>query len=78
MEPLPQLRGPRMDISVDLFISPQVSYQKRHAKPYSSIYVIVNWYTKQVHYFPYHDMQDAVGLTEILTMKLVLQGAGVL
>ncbi len=72
MELLPQLRGPWTDTSMDFILSLQVSHWKHHAKPHNTILVVVNWYTKQVRYFPCHDTPDVVGLAEILTMKLVL------
>jgi hypothetical protein len=77
MEPLPQLCGPWMDISVDVIIGLPVSCQRFHAKPYNAIFVVVNWYTKQARYFPCHDTLDAVELAEILARKLVLRRAGI-
>ncbi len=77
MEPLQQPCGPWTDISVDFIVGLLVSRRKRHAKPHNAILVVVNRYTKQARYFPCHNTLDAVGLAEILTRKLMLQGAGV-
>jgi hypothetical protein len=76
-ELLPQPRGPWTDISVDFIVGLPVSRRKRHVKPHNAILVVVDQYTKQVRYFPCCNTLDAVGLAEILTRKLVLQGAGV-
>jgi hypothetical protein len=55
MEPLPQLRGPWIDISMDFIVGLSESCRKGHAKPYNAILVVVDWYTKQALYFPCHD-----------------------
>jgi hypothetical protein len=62
---------------MDFVIGLLDSCQKRHANLYNAILVVVNWYTKQVRYFPCHDLLDAIGLADIIARKLVLRGAGV-
>ncbi len=62
---------------MDFIVGLPVSCLKHYMKPHNAILVIVNWYTKQAHYFPCHNTLDAVELAKILTRKLVLQGAGI-
>ncbi len=77
MEPLPQLHGPWTDITMDFIVGLPESYRKHHAKLYKAILDVMDRYTKLARYFPCHNLLDAIGLAEILTRKLVLQGAGV-
>jgi hypothetical protein len=77
MEPLPQLRGPWTEISMDFVVGLPESRRNRHAKLYKAILVVVNRYTKQARYFPCCDLLDAIGLAEILSIKLVLREASV-
>jgi hypothetical protein len=61
MEPLPQPRSPWRHISMNFVIDLQESRQKRHAKPYNAIPVVVYWYTKQACNFPCPNLLDAIG-----------------
>jgi hypothetical protein len=54
-----------------------VSSQKLHMTPCNAILVIVDWYTKQVHYFLCHDTLNMFEPASFLTKKLMLQGAGI-
>jgi hypothetical protein len=52
-----------MDKYINGFIiSLLVSYRRHNTKPHNAILVVVNLYTKQVHYFPFHDTLDVVEL----------------
>jgi hypothetical protein len=64
-------------MSVDFIVGTPVSHRKCHPKPHNALLVVVDQYTKLVCYFPCHNTLVAVGLTEILTRKLVLRGTGV-
>ncbi len=72
VELLPQPCGPWTNILMDFIVGLLGSHQKRNAKPYNTILLVVNQFTKQAHYFPCHDLLDAIGLGEIHARKLVL------
>ncbi len=75
MEQLPQPRGPWTDISMDFIVGLPESRLKCHKKPYNTILVAVDWYTKQARYFPSHDLLDLIDLAELILRKLVLRRA---
>jgi hypothetical protein len=77
MELLPQLHSQWTDVSVDFIVDLPASRGKCHTRHYTTIIVIINWYTKQLCYFPGQHMLVAAGLAEILIKTLVLRGAGV-
>lgn len=72
IEPPPQPHSPWSDNLINTIVSLRVSCKKCHAKLHSAILVVVDYYTKQVHYFLCYDLPNSVGLAKILTRKLFL------